>query len=244
MQQMMQLCYMTSRFAILRQGDPINLKWNHINSEFYLDALSLGLTNKMKTAEQQLFLCKSKPNTKSEKKFICYDFNNDGKCSRKNCRYGHCCQHCGGPTHAKIVDNGWQNPRFQNRWERNPAIPQQTSEKHLQMLPKNNLDIVTPVKVVELRKWLKGYDQDKSIFLVEGLTNGFQIPYVGEFSSEMSVCRPKDYTRNSDILTKYIEKELQAGRIAGPFHTPPPLFQILDVPLYFQFQNIQETVFA
>jgi len=148
----------------------------------------------------------------------------------------------GGDKHAKIVDNGWQNPRFQNRWERNPAIPQQTSEKHLQMLPTNNLDIVTPVKVVELRKRLKGYDQDKSIFLVEGFTKGFQIPYIGEFSSEMSVCRPKEITKNSDILTEYIEKELQADRIAGPFYNPP--FPNLDVPLYFQFQNIQETVFS
>jgi hypothetical protein len=49
-------------FRKLRQGDSINVKWNHINSEFYLDALSLGLTNKMKTVEQQLFLAKSKPN--------------------------------------------------------------------------------------------------------------------------------------------------------------------------------------
>jgi len=69
---------------------------------------------------------------------------------------------------------------------------------------------------------LEGYDQDKSIFLVDGFTKGFQIPYVGEFSSEMSVCRPnrpKEITKNSDILTDYIEKELQAGRIAGPFHS-------------------------
>ena len=42
----------------------------------------------------------------------------------------------GEGMHAKSVDNG-------------PAIPQQTSEKHFQMLPTNNLDIVTPVKVVE-----------------------------------------------------------------------------------------------
>ena len=135
--------------------------------------------------------------------------------------------------HAQFVDNGWQNPRFQNRWKRKPAIPQQTSEKHLQMLPKNNLDIVTPV--VELRKWLKGYDQDKSISLVEGFTKGFQIPYVAEFSSEMSVCRPKEITKNSDILTEYIENELQAGRIAGPFHNHLPFpnfrcFPIFPVP--------------
>jgi len=93
-------------FRKLRQGDPLHVKWDHLNSELYFLALAEGLSTKMRDAEQQLFLAKFKSSTKSQRKFTCHDYNNNGKCTRKNCRFGHSCQCCGG-SHPRKTCRQW-----------------------------------------------------------------------------------------------------------------------------------------
>ena len=44
-------------------------------------------------------------------------------------------------------------------------------------------DITTPVSVEMLDRYLQGYDEQKRLFLVDGFTNGFRIPFEGTIHS-------------------------------------------------------------
>jgi hypothetical protein len=79
---------------------------------------------------------------------------------------------------------------------------------------KNNIKITTPIKPNILKA---GYNPPITTFLVEGFTTGFKIPFTGkEVSTNL-----KSAKENIDILQTKIDREITAGRVAGPFRTPP-----------------------
>lgn len=89
-----------------------------------------------------------------------------------------------------------------------------------------NIDVVTPIKTGPFKKFLVGYDQTISDFLLTGFTQGFKIPYQGkrQFRFNSNLKSAKD---NMDILLQKIKKEIDLGRAAGPFSTPPfPQIQV------------------
>ena len=64
-----------------------------------------------------------------------------------------------------------------------------------------------------------------SFFLIEGLRVGFSIPFFGERSSRESR-NLKSVIDNPAVVRAKLGKELEAGRIVGPFLTPPfPVFR-------------------
>ena len=79
----------------------------------------------------------------------------------------------------------------------------------------------TPIKLAVLRRLLAGYGNavDK-VILIEGFTEGFSLGYTG-----LRVCMDSECLRSAsaqpNIVHGKLAKEIQAGRIAGPFVSRP-----------------------
>ena len=72
---------------------------------------------------------------------------------------------------------------------------------------------------------LAGYDQTLKQYLINGFRFGFRINFIGEITS-FEAPNLKSALQNPDILFSKLSKELDAGRIAGPFDTAPfPVFR-------------------
>ena len=87
----------------------------------------------------------------------------------------------------------------------------------------SNLDSVpipTPLKPDRLEYWLNGYDTETTKFLVQRFTNGFKVGFSGKTNSDIPK-NLKSAMEFPDSVDKLVEKELLAGRIAGPFSKPP-----------------------
>ena len=82
------------------------------------------------------------------------------------------------------------------------------------------MNIVTPIKVDKLSYWLQGYNLKEKDYLLNGFTYGFKIPYQGDriyrFHKNLTSA---DF--HNDVLMNKIGKELDAGRVGGPFHVSP-----------------------
>ncbi|XP_069120279.1 uncharacterized protein [Argopecten irradians] len=80
--------------------------------------------------------------------------------------------------------------------------------------------VISPVDPVFLARALQGYDQGKASYLVNGFTEGFKFHFQGEPSHEFcnNLVSAKDMP---EIVDDKLAKEIQAGRIAGPFPNPP-----------------------
>lgn len=79
---------------------------------------------------------------------------------------------------------------------------------------------VTPVKVDRLDFLLNGYPNSLKHFLVSGFSCGFRICFEGERHSFESP-NLKSALEQPQIVISKINKEREAGRIAGPFALPP-----------------------
>ena len=84
-------------------------------------------------------------------------------------------------------------------------------------------DIVTPIKVDVLEELLKisNYPKDKTEFLIEGFTNGFDIGYEAPKLRKDTSNNIPFKVGNQNILWNKIMKEVQLGRFAGPYDEIP-----------------------
>ena len=72
---------------------------------------------------------------------------------------------------------------------------------------------------------LHGYDRDYKRFLIDGFTFGFRLGFTGDERSLESSNLKSDLSQPQVVSAK-LEKERAAGRIAGPFSSPPfPYFR-------------------
>ena len=79
---------------------------------------------------------------------------------------------------------------------------------------------VTPVKYAALKEELYGYDRNLSQFLLDGFKYGFSLCYTGPRSAQ--TCKNlKSAYQNPSIVWEKINKEIAAGRVAGPFSSVP-----------------------
>ena len=70
-----------------------------------------------------------------------------------------------------------------------------------------------------------GYDRTPKQYLVNGFRFGFRITLIGEITS-FDAPNLKSALQNPEILFSKLSKELDHGRIAGPFDTAPfPVFR-------------------
>ena len=82
------------------------------------------------------------------------------------------------------------------------------------------IQIPTPIQVDRLAFWLEGYDTQKKLFLLEGFKNGFKIGFQGSVNNAIPN-NLKSASEMPNLVSEHIQKELLAGRIAGPFVSPP-----------------------
>lgn len=86
--------------------------------------------------------------------------------------------------------------------------------------------VPTPINVRRFAKLLKGYDQVKYDYLIDGLTNGFHLEITegSQFLSQSDLPPTHNHQsalRNFEAIDTKIQNELQAGRLLGPFTSPP-----------------------
>ena len=88
-----------------------------------------------------------------------------------------------------------------------------------QIIKEDLHSIVTPIKVECLQELLQlsGYDQNKSSFLIQGFTEGFDIDYTSPTERQSrSENIPLTIGTPLDLWNKIIKK-VDTGRVAGPF---------------------------
>ncbi len=78
----------------------------------------------------------------------------------------------------------------------------------------------TPVEIDLLRYWLHDFDPATKEYLLLGFLKGFDVGFRGTLQTH--VCKNlKSAQANAQITEEKIQKELTAGRFAGPFLTKP-----------------------
>lgn len=77
----------------------------------------------------------------------------------------------------------------------------------------------TPVKVKNLAAYLSGYP-GKFYYLLCGLLNGFRLHYYGPIESSFSN-NLFSASEHPDRLDQKLIRQIQAGRVVGPFSEPP-----------------------
>jgi hypothetical protein len=80
--------------------------------------------------------------------------------------------------------------------------------------------VTTPIKVEELRTMLSGYNEQKVTYLLDGFHHGFKLGHTGE-RKELHSKNLKSARENPSLVQDKINKELKAGRLAGPFTEAP-----------------------
>ena len=78
----------------------------------------------------------------------------------------------------------------------------------------------TPVNPHILNKYLEGYDPKARTYLVKGFVNGFGLGTVGSVKHSTPRNHPSTIKYQTFLRNK-IHKEIQLGRIMGPFDHPP-----------------------
>ena len=79
---------------------------------------------------------------------------------------------------------------------------------------------VTPVIVERLKTLLNNYDPKLKKFLIEGFSTGFHIGCVGMRHTFISP-NLRSAQDHPHIIVSKLEREIEAGRIVGPFSSPP-----------------------
>lgn len=78
----------------------------------------------------------------------------------------------------------------------------------------------SPIKITALKYYLQFYDEIEAKFLLDGFLNGFPIQYTGPRAPRDSK-NLRSTALNPELILCQIEKEVKAGRVAGPFSQRP-----------------------
>lgn len=98
--------------------------------------------------------------------------------------------------------------------------PKKVANNELYIYP--GIDQVTPVRYKALDIWLEGYNTDEREYLVNGFKQGFAIDFIAERVNNGLECRNQSSVDDRpQVLRQYIQKEIEASRLAGPFKDPP-----------------------
>jgi hypothetical protein len=108
--------------------------------------------------------------------------------------------------------------------QENTGTPARIAVASTQPLSANPVDtthkVVTPVKAQKLNLLLQGYPEIERRFLIDGFTSGFRLQSHGPVTPH----RSKNHgsaEKLPNVTFGMIMQELQASRIAGPFHNSP-----------------------
>ena len=122
------------------------------------------------------------------------------------------------PTSAPDVEVSTQPEIVQREGSNQPRALSLVEQQRLARLLVSNP--VTPVRIDRLTSVLRDYDPFLKNFLIQGFSYGFHIHYSNLRSSFESpnLLSAKDLP---NIVTDKLHKEIEAGRVAGPFSAPP-----------------------
>ena len=104
-----------------------------------------------------------------------------------------------------------------------PSAPLRTRTKER----KPDMSGKTPIKIDALQAYLEGYDSVKTQYLLDGFSQGFMLQSQGLQSANTDVKNPSIPNQLVAEVQKKLQKEIDAGRIIGPFSSPPlPNFRV------------------
>lgn len=84
-----------------------------------------------------------------------------------------------------------------------------------------NNGVVTPIDPIKLCENLVGYDNSEISFLCTGFSKGFDLGFKGQTNNSCKVQNLKSCSKNPEAVEEYLAKEVDSGRIIGPFNTVP-----------------------
>ncbi len=90
------------------------------------------------------------------------------------------------------------------------------------MKPNLNLQsICSPIRPDVFDDFLQGYDRVERKFVIQGFTQGFRLGFAGDRSRRLLQPNLPSAAVYPDLIWEKIAKEVETGRVAGPFETPP-----------------------
>ena len=188
------------------QSNP--LPWNVVHSELFLQVCMptpLSQPFRGTTPSVRQAPTTGRPGVPQVPRGYCFKFHSGRHCS--GCSWKHNCFACGGgPTLTKPVGSPPKSPV-------RPLDPVTRPSPHTppSLLP-------TPVDPVKLAQWLQYHPSAEQV--VSNFTKGCSIKAL--VSSPPPLPRNhKSALRNPGLVSEKIQKELAAGRLAGPFLVPP-----------------------
>ena len=122
------------------------------------------------------------------------------------------------PTSAPDVEVSTQPKIVQREGSHQPRTLSLVEQQRLARLLESNP--VTPVRIGRLTSTLRDYDPFLKNFLIQGFSYGFHFHYSNLRSSFESPNLLGAHDQ-PNIVTDKLHKEIEAGRIAGPFSAPP-----------------------
>ena len=86
---------------------------------------------------------------------------------------------------------------------------------------KQQNQLPTPINPNKLAHFLQGYSKEETNYLIQGFTYGFYITQTQQFTKCQIAKNHNSATQKPQIVQDMLSKELEAGRIQGPFSQPP-----------------------
>ena len=191
------------QFRYLRQSSPDQYPWDQIHWELWLRASNPFRKSQTQPLTNKRFRSQWFP------KGTCWDFQSGKHCA--GCQFEHLCFRCGGEHPGGQCSAPYNKTRFSHSPKGNETVL-----KH-RALYRN---AVTAIRVERLEFLPDGYDIILKRFLVDGFRHGFRVNFVGARVSSKSP-NLKNALDRQDITRAKLRQECDAGRIVGPFSTPP-----------------------
>jgi hypothetical protein len=88
----------------------------------------------------------------------------------------------------------------------------------------NHHTVPTPVNINRFASLLQGYDPDKTNYLFHCLTHGFSLecdPEPQGYETKVATYNHQSVLRRPEMVTQKLLKEVEAGRMSGPYNNPP-----------------------
>ena len=205
-------CFYDENFPFINQSHVSSLPWGTIHSELWLHSHSGTSTSKSPRSGVS-----PGPRTKADRPIpygFCFKFHRGLVCA--GCHFKHTCFKCNGDHIATTLI----------------FVPQEIIIQSTNSLCLPKVKLPTPVQADRLILLLDGYDHSTVEFLRCGFTEGFSIHFDGDLTEIVSK-NLLSAIQQSAVVEAKLSKEIDAGRIAGPFQTPPfPKFRVYLTELF------------
>ena len=207
--------YFDENFRFLRQKTLF--PWDQMDWELWLQAHRMQKSPTVVSPDSR-----SRPTRSSFPCGFCWRFHRGEKCS--GCNFKHECFGCGSHHPA----NQLHFPKQQANSTKAVSRPKSTAVNASNSAPTFRLSrpLATPIKIDKLPAYLEGYPPRPRQYLIAGFRFGFSIDYVGHRSNFVSK-NLLSATTNPKAVGEKLAKQIQLGRIVGPFDVQPfPVFHV------------------